>query len=112
VLYRFGPNRRAARIGWLTWGAVFAVFSWAVVSIGFSYYVANFGNYNQVYGSIGAVIAMLVWLWISSFLVLMGASWNAQVELRTRPDSTIGRDRPLGKRGAYVADNLVSVSEE
>jgi len=55
---------------------------------------------------------MLVWLWISSFLVLMGASWNAQVELRTRPDSTIGRDRPLGKRGAYVADNLVSVSEE
>ncbi|MEH6674180.1 MAG: YihY/virulence factor BrkB family protein [Sulfitobacter sp.] len=112
VLYRFGPNRRAARIGWLTWGAVFAVFSWAVVSIAFSYYVANFGNYNQVYGSIGAVIAMLVWLWISSFLVLMGASWNAQVELRTRPDSTIGPDRPRGNRGAYVADNLVGFSEE
>tara|TARA_R110000796_G_scaffold9645_8_gene32860 strand:+ start:2505 stop:3431 length:927 start_codon:yes stop_codon:yes gene_type:complete len=112
VLYRFGPNRRAARIGWLTFGAMFAVLSWAVVSIGFSYYVANFGNYNQVYGSIGAVIAMLIWLWISSFLVLMGASWNAQVELRTAPDSTVGRDRPPGERGAYVADNLVSADTE
>ncbi|WP_157044677.1 YihY/virulence factor BrkB family protein [Roseobacter sp. GAI101] len=109
VLYRYGPNRRPARVGWLTFGAVFAVAAWAVVSIGFSYYVANFGNYNQVYGSIGAVIAMLVWLWISSFLVLMGASWNAQVELRTRVDSTIGPDRPRGKRGAVVADDLVSV---
>ncbi len=112
VLYRFGPNRRPARMGWLTFGAVFSVFSWAVVSIGFSYYVANFGNYNQVYGSIGAVVAMLVWLWISSFLVLMGASWNAQVELRSMPDSTVGRDRPAGKRGAYMADNLVSVQKE
>tara|TARA_R110000782_G_C14800011_1_gene411785 strand:- start:1251 stop:2177 length:927 start_codon:yes stop_codon:yes gene_type:complete len=112
VLYRFGPNRRAARVGWLTFGAMFAVLSWAVVSIGFSYYVANFGNYNQVYGSIGAVIAMLIWLWISSFLVLMGASWNAQVELRTAPDSTVGRDRPPGERGAYVADNLVSADTE
>ncbi len=112
VLYRFGPNRRAARIGWITFGAVFAVMAWAVLSIGFSYYVANFGNYNQVYGSIGAVIAMLVWLWISSFLVLMGASWNAQVELRTAPDSTIGRDRPAGKRGAYVADNLVAIKDK
>ncbi|MGR3604517.1 YihY/virulence factor BrkB family protein [Sulfitobacter sp.] len=112
VLYRFGPNRRAARIGWLSFGAVFAVLSWAVLSIGFSYYVANFGNYNQVYGSIGAVIAMLVWLWISSFLVLMGASWNAQVELRTEPDTTVGRNRPPGKRGAYVADNLVSADTE
>ena len=112
VLYRFGPNRRAARVGWLTFGAMFAVLSWAVVSIGFSYYVANFGNYNQVYGSIGAVIAMLIWLWISSFLVLMGASWNAQVELRTVPDSTVGRDRPPGERGAYVADNLVSADTE
>jgi membrane protein len=112
VLYRFGPNRRSARISWLTLGAVFAVFSWAVVSIAFSYYVANFGNYNQVYGSIGAVIAMLVWLWISSFLVLMGASWNAQVELRVWPDTTIGRLRPAGERGAVVADTFVTPDED
>jgi membrane protein len=112
VLYRFGPNRRAARVGWLTVGAVMAVASWAIVSIAFSYYVANFGNYNQVYGSIGAVIAMLVWLWISSFLILLGASLNAQIELRTHPDSTIGRSKPLGQRGAFMADHLVEVDEE
>ncbi|WP_299025948.1 YihY/virulence factor BrkB family protein [uncultured Sulfitobacter sp.] len=81
VLYRYGPNRavprtrRAIRPGALT-----AVVSWAAVSVVFSYYVANFGSYNQVYGSIGAVIAMLVWLWISSFLILLGAVVNAQVE--------------------------------
>lgn len=112
VLYRYGPNRRPARIQWLSFGAILAVVSWALVSVGFSYYVANFGNYNQVYGSIGAVIAMLVWLWISSFLVLLGASLNAQIELRTRPDSTIGRPKPMGKRGAYMADNVVKVPDD
>jgi membrane protein len=108
VLYRFGPNRRGARARWLTVGAVFAVVSWAIVSYVFSYYVANFGNYNQVYGSIGAVVAMLVWLWISSFLVLVGASWNAQVEMRTLVDTTTGPSRRLGKRGAVVADDFVA----
>lgn len=82
LLYRFGPNRKGIRIGWLTPGAIMAGVSWAIMSIGFSYYVANFGNYNEIYGSIGAVIAMLVWLWLSSFLVLLGAALNAELELR------------------------------
>ncbi|MGJ8616289.1 MAG: YihY/virulence factor BrkB family protein [Sulfitobacter sp.] len=112
VLYRYGPNRRPARARWLSVGALLAVISWAIVSIGFSYYVANFGSYNQVYGSIGAVIAMLIWLWISSFLVLFGASLNAQIELRTKPDSTTGRPKPMGKRGAYMADHLVEVPDD
>ncbi len=112
VLYRYGPNRRPARVQWLSFGALLAVVSWVLVSVGFSYYVANFGNYNQVYGSIGAVIAMLIWLWISSFLVLLGASLNAQIELRTRPDSTIGRSKPMGKRGAYVADHFIKVKDK
>lgn len=111
VLYRFGPNRRAARAGWLTPGAVLAVLSWVGLSFGFAYYVGNFGNYNQVYGSIGAVIAMLIWLWISSFLVLFGAALNAQIELRTRRDSTIGTPKPPGQRGAYVADTVVDVDD-
>jgi membrane protein len=81
VLYRFGPNRRTDRVRWLSPGALVAVSSWIVLSIGFSYYVANFGNYNQVYGSIGAVIAMLIWLWISSFLVLLGAALNCQLAI-------------------------------
>lgn len=80
VLYRFGPNRRVPKVRWLSAGALLAVVSWVILSVGFSYYVANFGNYNQVYGSIGAVIAMLIWLWISSFLVLFGAALNAQLE--------------------------------
>ncbi|QUJ78052.1 YihY/virulence factor BrkB family protein [Sulfitobacter albidus] len=80
VLYRFGPNRGQPEHRALRPGAVFAVISWAALSVAFSYYVANFGNYNQVYGSIGAVIAMLVWLWISSFLILLGAVVNIQVE--------------------------------
>ncbi|MGB3244201.1 MAG: YihY/virulence factor BrkB family protein [Sulfitobacter sp.] len=112
VLYRFGPNRRPARMRWLSLGAIVAIFSWAILSVGFSYYVANFGNYNQVYGSIGAVIAMLIWLWISSFLVLFGGSLNAQIELRTRRDSTVGKPRPMGKRGAYVADNYVPLEAD
>ncbi len=79
VLYRYGPNRKPDRRS-IRPGAVVAVTSWALLSISFSYYVANFGNYNQVYGSIGAVIAMMVWLWLSSFLILLGAVVNAQVE--------------------------------
>lgn len=112
VLYRFGPNRRAARIAWLSSGAVLAVLSWAAVSVGFSYYVANFGNYNQVYGSIGAVIAMLIWLWISSFLILFGASLNAQIERRTRPDSTVGPPKPRGQRGAEAADTWIKLEHD
>ena len=112
VLYRYGPNRRPARMQWLSPGAIIAILSWVILSVGFSYYVANFGNYNQVYGSIGAVIAMLIWLWISSFLVLLGGSLNAQIELRTAQDTTIGKRRPMGKRGAYVADNYVSPETE
>lgn len=80
LLYRFGPNRKGVKIGWLTPGAIMAGTSWAAMSIAFSYYVANFGNYNEIYGSIGAVIAMLIWLWISSFLVLLGAALNAELE--------------------------------
>ncbi len=80
VLYRYGPNRSVQSRRAIKPGAFVAVISWAGLSVLFSYYVANFGNYNQVYGSIGAVIAMLVWLWLSSFLILLGAVVNAQVE--------------------------------
>lgn len=108
LFYRFGPNRKSARIHWLSIGALIAVSAWVILSVGFSYYVANFGNYNQVYGSIGAVIAMLIWLWISSFLVLYGGALNAQIEMRTEVDSTVGEASPPGERGAYAADTVIS----
>lgn len=94
LLYRYGPNRRPEKTQMLTVGSVFAAASWAAVSIAFSYYVTHFASYNEVYGSIGAVIAMLVWLWISSFLVLLGASLNAELEKRSAalPASVVAQD--------------------
>lgn len=102
LLYRFGPNRKGIRIGWLTPGAVVAGTSWAIMSIGFSFYVTHFGNYNEVYGSIGAVIAMLIWLWLSSFLVLLGAALNAEIEKR-RPDQP-GEAEPAPPADEPVAE--------
>ena len=79
VIYRFGPNNRGERLQWITPGAVFAVVLWAIASYGFSLYLTNFANYNQVYGSIGAAIILLIWLYISAFLVLLGAVVNLQL---------------------------------
>ena len=80
LLYRFGPNGRGKRMGWVTPGAFAVVVLWIVASVGFSVYLTNFGSYNEVYGSIGAVIAMLMWLYISAYLVLMGAVLNVTLE--------------------------------
>ncbi|MFQ6549812.1 YihY/virulence factor BrkB family protein [Aestuariibius sp. 2305UL40-4] len=80
ILYRFGPNRRGARMAWVTPGAFITLITWGFASAAFSTYLANFGNYNEVYGSIGAVIAMLMWIYISAFLVLLGAALNVALE--------------------------------
>jgi len=82
LVYRYGPNRSARRLPWVTPGAVVAVLLWAAVSAAFSYYLSNFGNYNEVYGSIGAVIALMMWLYFSGFLLLIGAALNAELETR------------------------------
>ncbi|MGB3406615.1 MAG: YihY/virulence factor BrkB family protein [Jannaschia sp.] len=110
VVYRYGPNRRAARLTWITPGAVLAVVLWGIASYGFSVYLSEFGNYNRVYGSIGTVIALLMWLFISGFLLLLGAALNAELERHTRPDSTVGRSRPAGKRGAQAADAFIDAN--
>ncbi len=107
LVYRVGPNRRSARIGWISPGAIFAATSWTGASAAFSVYLANFGNYNEVYGSIGAVIALLMWLFLTAFLVLLGGALNAELERHTRADSTVGSTRPLGERGASVADTYI-----
>lgn len=107
VIYRYGPNRRHARAGWLTPGAIVAVIIWAAISWAFSFYITNFGNYNEVYGALGAVIALLMWLYLSAYSVLIGASLNAELELRTEGDTTVGPPQPMGQRSATVADGLV-----
>lgn len=85
VIYRLGPNRGDAPSRWVTPGAVFSTLCWAAASAGFSIYLSNFGAYNEVYGSIGAVIAMLMWLFISAWLVLLGGALNAEIEARATP---------------------------
>ncbi|WP_422026270.1 YihY/virulence factor BrkB family protein [Roseovarius sp.] len=107
LLYRWGPNRRPAQVPWLSPGAVFAVLTWAAGSIAFSLYIRNFGSLNEVYGSIGAAIALQLWYYLSAYLVLFGALLNAELELQTRHDTTVGAARRAGQRNAYVADHVV-----
>ncbi|MEM9577902.1 MAG: YihY/virulence factor BrkB family protein [Pseudomonadota bacterium] len=111
LLYRYGPNRRPKRTRLVTPGSVFAATSWAGLSIAFSYYVTYFGNYNEVYGSIGAVIAMLVWLWLSSFLVLFGASFNAQLEADQEDDIAEAEDSAPVEQAQAAATTAVRLSE-
>jgi membrane protein len=106
MLYRYGPSRRAARWRWLPPGWLVAGALWLAASGLFSFYVANFGAYNATYGSLGAVIVLLLWLYLSATAVIVGASINAETERQTLHDSTIGEARPRGERGAEVADRL------
>ncbi len=105
-IYRFGPDRDRAQWRWVTWGSAVAAIGWAAVSGGFSYYVSNFGNYNETYGSLGAVIGFMTWIWISSTVVLVGAELDAEMERQTARDTTEGPERPLGTRGAKMADEV------
>lgn len=112
MLYRWGPSRRSAKWRWLTPGAALAGLLWFAGSYGFSLYVANFGNYNQTFGSLGGVIVLLTWLWLSAYVVLLGALFDAEIEAQTAVDSTTGPDRAMGNRGAFKADNLGETREE
>jgi len=109
VLYRMGPSREPAAWLWVRPGAVVATVLWLLGSMGFSFYVANFGSYNETYGSVGAIVVMLMWLWVSAYVVILGAELNAEIEHQTKRDTTTGRERDLGERGAYVADTIGEV---
>ena len=106
VLYRYGPARRQARWQWVSWGSALAMVLWLAASGLFSLYVSEFGNYNATYGSVGAVIVLLMWLYISAFVVMLGAQVNAEMERQTGCDTTYQGTQARGERGAYVADHL------
>jgi len=112
VLYRFGPDRRKARWRWVSWGSIAAAVLWVAASMGFSWYVANFGHYDRTYGSLGAAIGFMTWMWMSTIVVLMGAELNAEIEHQTAIDSTVGAPKPMGRRGAAMADTLGVTLEE
>ena len=107
-LYRFGPDRADARWPWLTVGSIAATMLWLVATVLFGVYVGNFANYNATYGSLGAVVVLMMWLWVSAYAILIGAEINAEAERQTGIDTTTGPPRPLGERGATVADTLPS----
>ncbi|PZX16221.1 membrane protein [Palleronia aestuarii] len=104
VLYRFGPSRSNPEWRWVSTGAVVATVIWILGSIAFSIYVQNFGSYNESYGALGGVIILLTWLWLSSFIVLLGAELNSEMEHQTERDTTTGPNEPMGERGAVKAD--------
>ncbi|WP_256926684.1 YihY/virulence factor BrkB family protein [Sphingomonas sp. TZW2008] len=106
TLYRYGPARDRARWVWLTPGSLLAALLWLALSLGFGLYVANFGNYNATYGSLGAVVVMLTWLYLSSYILLFGAELNSELEHQTARDTTRGAPTALGTRGAWVADHV------
>lgn len=105
VLYRFAPSRSRPRWRWITPGALLACVLWVIASIGFAYYAENFGSYNESFGTLAGAIVLLMWLWISAYVLLFGAEINSEAELQTFEDTTIGKDQPMGKRGAVKADN-------
>jgi membrane protein len=106
ALYRFGPSRQQAEWKWITPGALFAVVAIIVISILFSWYTSNFANYNETYGSLGGLIALLTWIWITMTVLIIGAELNSETEHQTSQDTTIGTDDPMGRRDATVADTL------
>jgi membrane protein len=108
VLYRYAPDRDEPRWSWVSWGSGIATLLWVAASFGFSFYVAFFGNYNKTYGALAGVVILMFWLFLSAFVVLVGAELNTEMELQTAKDTTAGPERPLGERQAHAADHVAT----
>ncbi|MGY1691738.1 YihY/virulence factor BrkB family protein [Geodermatophilus sp. SYSU D01105] len=106
VLYRVAPDRDAPRLRWVSLGSIVVTLVWAVVSLLFSFYVNNFGSYDKTYGTIAGVIVLMLWLYLTCYLILLGAEINSEAEHQTAQDTTSGEPRPMGERDAVVADTL------
>ena len=106
VVYRYGPSRSKPNWRWITPGGLLAAVLWLVASLLFSWYVASIANFNKTYGSLGAVVGFMTWLWYSTIIVLVGAELNAEIEHQTTVDTTAGGPRPPGERGAAMADSV------
>lgn len=106
ILYRVAPDRDAPKMKWVSVGAMIATLLWVIASVGFSVYVANFGNYAKTYGTLAGIVVLLFWLWITSYAILLGAEINAESEQQTIADTTRGEPQPLGQREAVKADSV------
>ena len=112
ALYRYGPNRANAKWAWLTPGSAIATVLWLAGTALFGFYVANFGSYGATYGALGSVIVLLTWLWLTAYVYLFGAELNSELERQTAKDTTTGKDRPMGARGARAADTVAGGAED
>ena len=106
VIYRYGPSRTEPKWRWVSPGGIVAAVLWVLASAAFTFYAQHVGSYNKTYGSLGAVIGFMTWIWISAAVVLIGAELNAELEHQTARDTTTGPDRPMGARGATKADTV------
>lgn len=106
TLYRVGPDRNDAKWVWITPGTLFAAVGWLLLTIGFGFYAAHFGNYNKTYGSLATVVILLTWMYLSAYVFLFGAELNSELEHQTAKDTTTGTPRPMGDRGAWSADHV------
>jgi len=106
VLYRYAPDRDNPKFAWVSVGAAVATVIWLAASLGFSLYVDNFGSYSKTYGALAGVAVLMLWLWLTAYIVLLGAEINSEAEQQTVKDTTVGEPQPLGERGAVKADNL------
>lgn len=106
VTYRFGPSRRQAKARWVTTGALAASILWLGGSLLFTTYVERLADYEAVHGALSSIVVLLLWFWFSAVVAILGAELNAELEHQTSVDTTIGKDRPMGQRGAYVADHV------
>ena len=109
VLY--GPSRRSPEWRWVTWGSAFATISWLIMSIAFTTYLDRIANFNDTYGALAAPIGFLFWVWLSIIVIILGAEINGEMEHQTAVDTTTGPDKPMGQRGAVMADTLGAPSD-
>jgi membrane protein len=112
VVYRFAPDRNRAQWRWITPGSLIAATLWLLGSALFALYVRNWGSYGETYGALGGVVVLLMWFYLSGYIIILGAEINAETERQTNKDTTVGRPRPPGARGAYSADTLGPTAEE
>ncbi len=111
TLYRYGPSREDAQWKWISPGSMVAALTWLLLTWGFGIYVARFTNYHASYGSLGAVVALLTWMYLSAYALIFGAELNSEIEHQTATDSTTGSPEVMGDRGAWAADNVATDDE-
>jgi membrane protein len=112
IVYRFAPDRHPAQWRWVTPGSLIAATLWLIGSVLFALYVRNWGSYGETYGALGGVVILLMWFYLSGYIIILGAEINAETERQTRKDTTTGQPKPLGARGAYSADTVGPAAEE